>query len=293
MQGPIAQIVALAVAGNAFLSRQNESTVAQVASSTLTFCEFVKFADLSRSSAGWVETTIAETPDDWLRQLKEDGVEALRISHSSAGDTKLGDKQVSDRILVAFVGGGGQWRIEAIKQRVADYWVGRWNIGDRTRADRKIWQVTYGRVNRHQPAPAEPQPNLDELRSKLMENLSAIAAFATDQRLGNFATAFKKGIACLESAGPWQGVFHADLCSNPMLPLPAAQLLAAAQSAWVFGGMGSWNDVAFDGESQLVYERLSEELYGLLNTSIVAATNASAPQLNSPKQSGRRWQFWR
>ena len=49
----------------------------------------------------------------------------------------------------------------------------------------------------------------------------------------------------------------------PMAPLPAAQLLGAAQSAWVFGGMGSWNDLGFEGEDQALYDRLSEELYRL------------------------------
>ncbi len=52
-------------------------------------------------------------------------------------------------------------------------------------------------------------------------------------------------------------------------------MLAACQKAWVFGGMGSWNDMGFDGEDQKDYVRLSEALFQALNAAIVAAANAS------------------
>ena len=60
-----------------------------------------------------------------------------------------------------------------------------------------------------------------------------------------------------------------------MLPFWATQLLGAAQAAWIFGAMGSWNDLGFEGDDQVLYERLSEDLYQLLNAAIVAAANAS------------------
>ena len=40
--------------------------------------------------------------------------------------------------------------------------------------------------------------------------------------------------------------------------------------------MGSWNDLWFGAEDQSIYERLSEELYQLLNAAIVTAANTSA-----------------
>jgi hypothetical protein len=60
-----------------------------------------------------------------------------------------------------------------------------------------------------------------------------------------------------------------------VLPFWATQLLGAAQAAWIFGAMGSWNDLGFEGDDQVLYERLSEDLYQLLNAAIVAAANAS------------------
>jgi hypothetical protein len=52
-------------------------------------------------------------------------------------------------------------------------------------------------------------------------------------------------------------------------------MLDAAQSAWVFGGMGSWNDMSFDGEEQREYEEVSEQLFTAVNNAICVATNES------------------
>jgi len=75
-------------------------------------------------------------------------------------------------------------------------------------------------------------------------------------------------------------VYHDDLAPDRALPLAATQILWAAQAAWVFGGMGSWNDLWFEGDDQSLYEQLSEDLYQLLNVAIVIAANTSAPSIS-------------
>jgi hypothetical protein len=60
------------------------------------------------------------------------------------------------------------------------------------------------------------------------------------------------------------------------MPLEAKQLLASAQAAWVFGGMGSWNDLGFDGNDQQEYTALSDELFLLLNQAIGATVNTTS-----------------
>ncbi len=56
-------------------------------------------------------------------------------------------------------------------------------------------------------------------------------------------------------------------------PKEAQRLLAAAYSGWVFGGMGSWNDVVFsDLEDQAEYDRLTPALYQSLCHAIVAVS---------------------
>lgn len=53
-------------------------------------------------------------------------------------------------------------------------------------------------------------------------------------------------------------------------PIEAIQLLYAASIAWVFGGMGSWNDTGVNSEE---YNNVSNELYNTINLSIVAVAN--------------------
>src|SRR5258706_16035148 len=45
----------------------------------------------------------------------------------------------------------------------------------------------------------------------------------------------------------------------------------AAMSAWVFGGMGLWNDLGFDGADGQEYERVSETLFTIINEAIEIA----------------------
>jgi hypothetical protein len=70
--------------------------------------------------------------------------------------------------------------------------------------------------------------------------------------------------------------FHEDLAPDGGLPPLAVSLLDACQSAWVFGGMGSWNDLAFQGDVQAEYDRTSERLFLALAQVIRAAANASS-----------------
>jgi hypothetical protein len=71
----------------------------------------------------------------------------------------------------------------------------------------------------------------------------------------------------------WKGY---DLAPSSFLPPYAEDLLAAAQWAWVFGGMGSWNDMSFEGDDSTEYAQLTQELYAAVNEAVVVATNATA-----------------
>jgi len=181
----------------------------------------------------------------------------------------------SERKLVAFVGGGRQWLIGALTPEGSDFWAGRWEVGDTKRSDRRIWRVKYGRIARRQPTLEPPQVDIANLKRRLTVNLTAIGEFARKQEMDYFAAAFDTGLELLTTEGALDGT--SDAFSNDALPPVARQLLGAARAAWVFGGMGSWNDVGFDGPDQDVYERLTDELYELLNEAIIAAANTSMP----------------
>lgn len=298
MQGTIAQIIALTLEGNAALRGIASGGVEQ-AHSTMTFCEFVRFVDLTKTPTGWSERPIADEPSAWFQYLEERGFTSLRLTYGPSNDPNVGGNGVTDRMLVGFVGGGGRWLIQANKPGTSDYWEARWTVGDQQRADHRIWQVTYGRIARSRPREAAEQVDLGVIRERFRSVLVEIRAFAVKQDLGGFANCFANGLEDLDSESPANG-FHKELLNASLLPVSAIQLLSAAQSSWVFGGMGSWNDLVFDGQDQEIYERLSEELYIVVNQAIVAATNSSVDdpvhpvRSNVENKAGKRqwWRIW-
>lgn len=60
------------------------------------------------------------------------------------------------------------------------------------------------------------------------------------------------------------------------LPLPAVQLASCALAADVFGGMGTWNDLAFSGPEESEYRSLSERLFLAVHSALRASLNSSA-----------------
>ena len=292
MQGTIAQIVALVVHGNDYFHDEEQATAFPSAHSTLTFCEFVKFVDLTRYGENWTETPFAQDPASWLEELRKSGVHAIRMTYMPSGQNLGG---TTDRMLVGFVGGGGRWLLETTGTNGSDYWEGRWEVGDQNHPDRKIWQVTYGRIAANQPSSAHTSSDLQSLKQRLTKSLTEISAFARRHKLEGFAKAFESGLSNLASSSPGTDLHHNDLLTTGM-PLAAAQLLSAAQSSWVFGGMGSWNDLGFEGEDQRTYEHLSEGLYKLINDSIVSAANSTASVVAAPPQAKPQkrswWRLW-
>lgn len=285
MQGTIAQVVALVLEGNAALRGIRSSGLGSE-HSAMKFCEFVRFADLAKTPTGWSERQVADDPAAWFRYLKERNFSELRMSYGASRNPNVDGAKVADRMLVGFIGGGGRWLVHAKRPNGSDYWEARWAVGDQQRADRRIWQVTYGRVAKNQAPSAGEQSDLHALRNEFGDVLDRIKAFATAHSLHGFADCFARGQEDLAAAAPAHA-FHKEFANSSLISLEAIQLLSAAQSSWVFGGMGSWNDLGFEGKDQAAYESLSEELYRTVNRAIVAATNASAAGNACPPTSSR------
>jgi hypothetical protein len=270
MQGTIAQIVALTTHGNSILqgapnARRLEF---QTLNSTFKFCESVQFSDRTGGLLKRKESVYATDTHNWLDRLRKEGVYALRMSY---GPSKW--NKIADRMLVGFVGGGGKWLIETVGPERSDFWESRWLVGNRDSADKKIWRVTYVRIATSKPSHRDDSENLERLKQEMRENLREMAEFSRSQNLDWFTKAFESGLSRLESSRPFEGLYHTDIAPVDFLPLSADQLLGSAEAAWVFGGMGSWNDQGFAGQDR--YEHLSEN-HKLLNRVIVAAANSGS-----------------
>ncbi len=270
MQGTIAQAAALAIFGNDILrgySRENfwpDSTVFK-------FCKAVRFVALSGEATSPTESPFAEDPMQWIARLRNEGTTRLRL-HAVASN----DPGISDRMSVGFVGGGGRWLIETQQARASDLWQSRWQVENKDDPDKKIWDVAYYRIDQGRPHIPLQTKSLTALRQDLMTVLSGIEAFAARQKLEYFAGAFRKATGLLSSDHPLAETYHSDLAPTAAIPLEAKQLLGAVQAAWVFGGMGSWNDLGFVGDDQQEYDALSGKLFLLINQTLCSAINTTS-----------------
>jgi len=90
MQGAIAQIAALVIQGNAYFRDPEHTPAFPDAHSTLTFCEFVKFVELTPVSKGWSESPYANDPASWLEKLRKSGFHAIRMIYIPGGQNQGG-----------------------------------------------------------------------------------------------------------------------------------------------------------------------------------------------------------
>ncbi|MCW9706019.1 hypothetical protein [Fodinibius salsisoli] len=173
---------------------------------------------------------------------------------------------MSNRMSVAFVGGGGRWLVEAAKAETSDFWEAKWELGDRNDPD-------------------QPLPDVPTLKVWLKQQLQEISAFAYKYEYANFGKCFDRGIKALtespSAAADGYKIFP-DTYGSPA----HHQLLNACRSAWVFGGMGSWNDVVFaDDEVYAEYEELSDALFNLINLGL--AVSATQILIQTPNHQTR------
>ena len=270
MTGTIAQLVALTCYGNAYLSGQATPQFFP-ANSTCQFCERITYVTLGTSLFGKPkETEVAPDPDAWFINLKKRGATGLRLSC-----TPQNRPGISDRMSAGFVGGGGSWTIEVLLPRgESEQWMARWGVGNQKAADKRIWRVTYGCVSVSKTVQTSA-PDLPNVLRELQESLKEIRAFSALHKLDGFTRWFDDALDTIETKGEKRHGYHQDLAPAGILSSEAGTVLDACQKSWVFGGMGSWNDMGFDGEEQKTYNRVSDRLFQAVNAAIKQAATST------------------
>jgi hypothetical protein len=157
-----------------------------------------------------------------------------------------------------------------------DVWGASWEVGNRNAPDQRIWRVRYSLLAESVTLVLPTHPSPAEIVPPLRQALSDIFAFCEQHHVDSFGNYFRKAIECLSAADPFALVYHKDLAPEELLSLPAQRVLAACQAAWVFGGMGSWNDMAFEGQEQDRYKKVSDALLSLVNEAIQSSVNSTA-----------------
>lgn len=261
MNGLIVQKVFLCIYGNAAL--KNKMTIPELMNlSGFQFCKSVTYFEEKKWLLGKRKTIISNTPNEWIEDLSKDNT-GISLSYNSLAN--------SDRMTAGLIGGGGKWVLHSHGPGTTKAWEADWTVGYPNDQDQKIWEVKYLGEDIRSPGLDFASPKTNELLASLIE----IEKFAIDQDLDGFSTCFRKSIETLESRGKILHGYHQDLVPDCYETYDAKFILDACQSAWVFGGMGSWNDMMFEGDAQMQYEKLSDNLFRNLIGAIVDASNST------------------
>jgi hypothetical protein len=261
MNGIAELFVALTCHGNSVL-RGNEIPHFFPENTACQFCEFVRFYD---------GTLLSETPDEWFSRLRRDDTLGLVLTRAAKNYPHLPDRETA-----GFVGGGGTMHIEAIgKDLISIFWRADWTVGNQRAADRRIWRVDCAADHR---APTQPHSfrSLHAIAVDFEKALTDIQDFSRRQ-FGNdgFTACFAAALKLLRDPAK-TGEQRSYLFPPHILSRTAERLMAAAGPAWVFGGMGSWNDVSFERrEDQETYDRVSEALFRIINEATTTAASSS------------------
>ena len=71
--------------------------------------------------------------------------------------------------------------------------------------------------------------------------------------------------------------YYADLLPASYENVKGRQLLAGALKGWVFGGLGSWNDMYFrDSTQEREYQQVSKNLYRAVIQSVETVANSTS-----------------
>lgn len=266
MQGNVAQALALTCVGNAALAGRHVRGFWPNAS-VFRFSKICEF--LVPDGDDWRQ--IAADPLLWFETLKPACV-GLRL-HVAPRPLQTGQMPLPERMSVGFVGGGPRWLIETVGRERSQVWQGFDRLLDRNDPQQKIWANGYLLQGEAEPQSLTADP-LNLATAELDAVLVDIEQLARELKADHFANWFAGARDALGSSA-LEPVRFEDLPHYANLGDNALRAYSAVSRAWMFGGMGSWNDIVPPQELNARYERDSEALFQSLQRVIAAVANST------------------
>lgn len=268
MQLPILRALAMVTVGNAALAGRDVAGF-YPADPIFRYTESLDF--MSPREAGSL-VHVASGPADWFAKLKKRSCRGLRLYNAPMQqDQKRG--HVEDRLLVGMVGGGPRWLIEAVYPEHSELWEGFDRIGNKNAADKKRWMSAYVLIGES----ASGETTEASIRAASIDLRDALLmAEAVSRQISGapFADVFVGARDALDGRAQ-DLAYPLDFLRYAQLKPEAERLLKAAGRGWVFGAMGSWNDISVDATLRPRYESASKALFSALQRSVVVIANST------------------
>lgn len=254
MNGSLAQCIVITAYGKAVLAGKLEPTELLGNNTTFQYVRELKFLDQAGNTA--CKGTLG-----WFAAMRQRGATGLRLIERSV------KADLPDHISVAFAG-FDPWGIQVDLRKEHEMWVPAWEVARERAKNNRIWRVTYWSMGL---IPSSVQDSVLQASTELRGALEEIRDFARGEA-NEWVAWFDKALACLDTDQPIP--YHPDLLPDVGYAKVARRLLAAAFQAWVFGGMGSWNDIGVEKSQQRRYDDCSTRLYRAIIVGCCAATNS-------------------
>jgi hypothetical protein len=275
MNNELAQIVSLVAHGNSFL---NGEDVDLSTNSTFQYVSSIKFASY-KSNQDTQGVEVANSVSDWFSFLRSKKV--TRLWNIGFAWQR---QDIPEHAANAFSGGVPR-AIQADLPKGFELWYPQWKTDGQDK--NKPWLIEY-RSLMYPNSHVLPIQKMSAIKNHLKKAVSQAEKFAkrSDVNASNWAAGFTRSLEILDSPTP-TAPFHSDMLPESGFSLEARQVLASAAQSYVFGGMGSWNDMGFENpEINKEYERVTKALYEAVKLAIVMASNSFALQeLKSAQQS--------
>ena len=265
MNGELAQRMALVGWGNEMLAGRVDTDLDD--HDTLRFVRSVTFEGSRRRR--WRSPKTATSVHEWIADLtarQTDHLELDALGQLLSGHAGALDPQRS----AGFANSTGT-PILAVRSSTAEVWRSTWSVGrDDRPADDRIWDVVYEPLGEIDD-PRLSHPSVETATGQLAASLDAIHHFALTQDTGHWIGWFADARELLTSPEPVVP-YHPQLL--PDHGLEHSRLTAALTKAWVFGGMGSWNDLGFgEPDVDAEYRAVTGDLYAAVMAAADAVTN--------------------
>lgn len=260
MNFELAQLVALVTHGNAYLISRPNVQPPEISHDLSVFepLKRIKFVEQKGPSAK-TQAQISDGTAGWYRYLKDHKVRRIRIV---SVDRSKERPDLPAHIATAFAGCGN--------------WV---MLTEGTKAD-MVWFPIYmnsgndealtivgTQLDKRGP---EASTDLDAAEQNLKTALMNIRDYAKEEHVGdNWVAIFTRALEMLGSDEPSRS-FITELLPQTGYGHRSYRLLEVGSAAWVFGGMGSWNDMGGGAR----YSAVTDALYNAIVDGIITATNA-------------------